>query len=84
MEIDNTVEPKQCSLNLSKVLPYQLVLVMLEKGCAHSSMRALQESNKPDASSSSSQEIHAILGSLPSSFSRAGRGVPLSPSPLIS
>lgn len=56
VETDNTVEPKRCSLNLSKVLPYQLVLVMLGKGCAHSSMRALQESNKPDASSRSSRE----------------------------
>lgn len=80
---DNTVEPKRCSLNLSKVLPYPLVLVMLGKGCTHFSMRALQKPNKPDVTSRSSQEIHAIRGSLPSSFPRAGRGLSLSPSPLI-
>lgn len=47
VEIDNTVGTKKCSLNESKVLPQQLVLVMLGRGCADSRARALQESKQP-------------------------------------
>lgn len=68
VEIDYAIEPKRCSLGVSKVLPYQLALVMLGRGCASFSVRALQESKKPHASARSSQEIHAMCGSFPSSF----------------
>lgn len=61
VEIDSTVEPKKYSCSKSKVLLYQLVLVLLGRGCASSSVRALQKSKKPCASARSTQETSVVL-----------------------